>query len=191
MNASSSNAWIAGRSRSGSIPSISIPSGEGPGSERFDQVDLHVPEVMDGFQAARAEHRRRGVVPRVDRVAEPKRGRSGRQRRGSLLDPVEQRAADAPSPVLGMHDPPGPRDIRLLELDLCVRDDHAVAVDRHPGVGGEITEPGPFASDEVLAQDDPSDVVELVGDDHGGHRVEVVRRRRAEPVPVRGSMPEA
>ena len=97
---------------------------------------------------------------------------------------VQQRGADAPPPVLGVDDAPGPRDVRLLERDLCVPDDLPGVVDRHPGVGGEVAHPAPLPSHEVLAQHDLSAVVELVGDDHVGHRIEVTRRWRSEPVSV-------
>ena len=154
------------------------------GLERFVQIDLHVPEVMDGSEAPGAEHRRGGIVSRVDRVLEPERRRRGRQLGSPLLDPVQQRGADAPPPVLGVDDAPGPRDVRLLERDLCVPDDRPGVVDRHPGVGGEVAHPAPFPSHEVLAQHDLSAVVELVGDDHVGHRIEVIRRRRSQLVSV-------
>ena len=56
------------------------------------------------------------------------------------------------------------------------------AVDRHPGVGGEVAHPAPFPAHEVLAQHDLPAPVELVGDDHVGHRIEIVRRRRSQLV---------
>ena len=152
------------------------------GLHRFVQIDLHVPEVMDGSQAPGAEHRRGGIVARVDRVLEPERRRRCGQLGGTLLDPVQQRGADTPPPVLGVDDAPGPRDVRLLERDLCVPDDLPGAVDRHPGVGGEVAHPAPLPAHEVLAQHDLSTVVELVGHDHVGHRLEIVRRRRSELV---------
>ena len=152
------------------------------GLERFVQIDLHVPEVMDGSESPGAEHRRGGIVSRVDRVLETERRRRGRQLGSPLLDPVQQRSADTPAPVLGVDDSPGPCDVRLLERDLCVPDDLPGAVDRHPGIGGEVAQPAPFTSHEVLAQHDLSGTIELVGDDHIGHRIKIGRRRRSELV---------
>ena len=99
-----------------------------------------------------------------------------------ILDPVQQRGADASSPVLGVDHAPGSRDVRFLERDLRVPDDLPVAVDRHPGVGGEVAHPAPFPPHEVLAQHDLSRRLELVGDDHVGHRIKVGRRRRSKLV---------
>ena len=154
------------------------------GLQRLVQVDLHVPEVMDGSQAPVAEHRGGGIVSRVDREPEPERRWRRGQLRGTFLDAVQQRGADAPPPVFRVDDAPGPCDVQFLERDLCVPDDPLGVVDRHPGIGGEIAHAAPFPPHEVFAQHNLSSVVELVGDDHVGHRTEVVRRRRSQPVSV-------
>ena len=80
-------------------------------------------------------------------------------------------------------DSPGLNNGRFLARGLRVADDRPRTVGHHPGVGGQIeARPAPFVADEVHAQDDLPSFVELVGDEHIGHRAEVAGGRRPEPV---------
>ncbi len=84
------------------------------GLQRFDQVDLHVPEVMDGSKAPGAEHRRGGIVCRVDRVLEPER--RGRGRQLAALAPRSGPAARCRCPAPGARDGRLPRTARRPAL---------------------------------------------------------------------------
>jgi hypothetical protein len=142
-----------------------------------------LPEVTDRPYAPGLEHRGRGVIARVDRVADPAGRKPGQQAGRPLLGQVQERGADAPPPVRGVDDPPAFNDGPFLLHGLHVPNDRPRAVGHHPGVGGEIeAHPVPLVADEVRAQNDLPGLGELVGDEHVGHRVEVAGKRRPEPV---------
>ena len=84
--------------------------------DRPVEVDLHVPVVPDRSQAAGAGHRGGRGIARIDGMAEARRGDAGQELGGPRLDPVEQRRADAASPLLGVDDAPRSDDVRLSRL---------------------------------------------------------------------------
>ena len=182
-NASTKTAWIAARSRLGSIPPISMPSGEPPGSAPRSRVDLHVPEVADRSQAAGLEDRGRRVVSGVDRVTESRVRTPGQHLSGPPLDPIEERGSEAPASVRRMHDPQGLHHVRPVAHGVSVGDDRTCLVDDDPGIGGEVeTGAAPPVPQEVCVQDDLACAVEVLGDQHVGHGAEVVMERGSEPV---------
>jgi hypothetical protein len=79
---------------------------------------------------------------------------------------------------------PSTRPRTILRPGLHVPDDHPRTADHHPGIGGQIeADPAPLGPEEVHAQDDLPGLIELVGDEHVGHYIEVAQGRRPEPVP--------
>jgi hypothetical protein len=99
------------------------------------------------------------------------------------LDPIEQRRADAAPTLLGMDDAPGPDDVRLPVSRLPVRDDRSCVIGHDPCVGGEIEiRPAPHLTEEEFVERRLYSIRQLVVDEHAGHRVDVVPRRRPKPV---------
>ena len=106
--------------------------------DRSLEVDAHVPEVTDQAKSPRLEHRRRGAVPGVDRLAELRVGNPGQELAGSLLDPVQQGRAESPTSMGGMHESPGVDDVRSVAHGVRVAHDRPGIVDHDPRIGGEI-----------------------------------------------------
>ena len=132
-----------------------------------------------------SEHRCRGLISGVDRVAEPRIRKTGQQMVRTFFDPFQQRGTEASPSLRGMHDPPRSDDARLLAHDLSVGDDRIGAVHDDPSVGGEVeVRAVPPGQQEVRVQHDLTGVVEVVGDQHRGYRIEVAPGRRPELVSV-------
>ncbi len=116
-------------------------------------------------------------------MAEAARPEPGQQARSPLLGQIQQNRADAAPPVPGVDDPPA-LDQGPFRPGLYVPDDHPRTVGHHPRIGGQIeARPAPLGPEEVHAQDDLPGLIELVGDEHIGHRIQVARGGRPEPVP--------
>jgi hypothetical protein len=129
------------------------------------------------------QHRRRGTVAGIDRMPEPGQKNPGQQLGGPLLDPVQQPRADAPPPVPGMDDPPELHHGGFLAPGLPVGHDRLPTVDHHPGVAGEVeAHPAPLVLHKARVQDALTRGVEVVGDEHLGHGIEVLRSGRSDPI---------
>ena len=153
--------------------------------DRSGEIHLHVPEVPDRPEPSLLEHRRSGPVARVDRVAESAVGVSVQEPDRAILDPTEERGADAPPTIGGVHDPPGLDERWLVSPGLRVPHDRPGVVDRDPGVGRQVeVRAAPGTLDEVRAEDDLPAVVELVRDEHVGHRLQLVAGRSPQFVAV-------
>ena len=133
-----STACIVGRSCEWIDAGDLDPVGCATRGDRSIEVDAHVPEVADESKSSRLEHRRRGAIPGVDRLAELRVGNPSQQLAGSLLDPVQEDGAESLPSLGGMHESPGVDDVGSVAHGVRVGDDRPGIVDHDPRIGGEV-----------------------------------------------------
>jgi hypothetical protein len=152
---------------------------------RSVEVDLQVSERPDVLEPAGSHQRRGGRLLVVDGGVEHRRRDASQALGGASLHPFEERGAESAFPMVVVHDSPR-LDLGLaLGRDVRVRDDRAVRVVDYPRVFGRLEPRGrPLVTDEVGVGLRHPGVGDVGGNQHLGHRLDVVERRRPDLVAI-------